>query len=426
VTVPETLVNDEPLRDELSRITQSETLNSSPGLVRLLEHIAKKSMSGEIDALKEYSIGVDAFGKPESYDPQRDPYVRIQVGRLRSKLAEYYSKEGRNDPVFVELPKGKFRLIWRQVPETNAIALEPAPTPRRLPALTAVLASMLVLVITWALWASLELRNSHQETALAGNPWSKDLQTLWAPFLVPGRPLLISLEAPLFLSFPKVGMFRDLSVNSPEEIAESRNLAAVRKALGAEGLPQTYYTPVGEVSVVFKMGMLLATRKANLSITKSSDLTWKQLSENNVLSLGTGKALNQHLASMPIRLEFEPRQDGIHNLNPRAGEAETYRDEVSLSAGEQDGVIYALISHLPGPRGYGDVQGFASSLSAGRIAALQGFTDPEEARRLVNRIRNASGQIPRYYQVLLKVRFRAGVPIETFYVLHRALNLESR
>jgi hypothetical protein len=426
VTVPQTLVNDEPLRDELFRIAHSETLNSSPGLVRLLEHIARKSMSGEIDALKEYSIGVEAFGKPESYDPQRDPYVRIRVGRLRGKLAEYYSKEGRNDPVIVELPKGKFRLIWSHVPDTNAIPLEPAPKQRRLPALTALLASVLVLVTIWALWATLELRKSSHETVLTGNPWSNDLQTLWAPFLVPGRPLLISLEAPLFLSFPKAGMFRDLSVNSPEEVAGSRNLAAIRKALGVEGRPQTYYTPVGEVSVVFKMGMLLATRKANLSITKSSDLTWKQISENNVLSLGTGKALNQQLASMPVKVEFESRWDGIHNLNPRAGEAGTYLDEISFSGGEQDGMIYALISHLPGPRGYGDVQSFASSLSAGRIAALQGFTDPEEARRLVNRIRNASGQIPRYYQVLLKVRFRAGVPIETSYVLHRALIVESR
>ncbi len=423
---PEILgTDDEVLRGELSRIAHSETLGSSPVLVRLLEHIARKSMSGETDALKEYSIGVDAFGKPESYDPQRDPYVRIQVGRLRSKLAEYYSKEGRNDRVMVELPKGKFRLIWRQVPDTNAIALEPAKQ-RRLSVLAAVLASMLVLVTIWALWATLELRKSHQETALAGNLWSKDLQTLWAPFLVPGRPLLISLEAPLFLSFPKVGMFRDLSVNSPEEVAASRNLAAIRKALGVDGRPQTYYTPVGEVSAVFKVGMLLATRKANLSITKSSDLTWKQLSENNVLSLGTGKALNQQLASMPVRVQFESRWDGIHNLNPGAGEAGTYRDEISLSGGEQDGMIYALINHLPGPRGYGDVQSFASSLSAGRIAALQGFTDPEEARRLVDWIRNPSGQIPRYYQVLLKVRFRAGVPIETSYVLHRALNIESR
>jgi hypothetical protein len=221
-------------------------------------------------------------------------------------------------------------------------------------------------------------------------------------------------------------MFRDLSVNSPEDVAESRNLAAVRKALGSEGHPQTYYTPVSEVSIVFKLGKLLATRKANVSVTKSSDLTWKQLSENNVLSFGTGKALNLQLASMPVRLELESRRGGIYNLNPRAGEAREYLDEISLSAGEQDGMIYALISHLPGPRGYGDVQGFASSLSAGRIAALQGFTDPEEARRLVDRIRNASGQIPRYYQVMLKVRFRAGVPIETSYVLHRALNVESR
>ena len=66
---------------------------------------------------------------------------------------------------------------------------------------------------------------------------------------------------------------------------------------------------------------------------------------------------------------------------------------------------------------------FTSSRSAGYVAAVQWFTDPALARLLVAKLSEASGgQMPRYYQVILKVKFRDDVPTETAYVMSRVLH----
>ena len=57
---------------------------------------------------------IDGLGKADSYDPQHNSAVRIQMGRLRQRLAEYYRAEGKDDPIIVDLPKGRFRLTFEQ------------------------------------------------------------------------------------------------------------------------------------------------------------------------------------------------------------------------------------------------------------------------------------------------------------------------
>src|SRR5215468_6291835 len=90
---------------QVERILHSEIFRNAEGLRRLLRFLAERTAAGEADQLKEYTFGVDGLGKPATYDTHHDAAVRIQVGRLRQKLAEYYSNEGRDAPFVVELPK---------------------------------------------------------------------------------------------------------------------------------------------------------------------------------------------------------------------------------------------------------------------------------------------------------------------------------
>jgi len=56
--------------------------------------------------VKEYQIATEVFGRPRDFDPRLDSTVRVQTGRLRSKLAEYYAGSGADDPIIVEVPRG--------------------------------------------------------------------------------------------------------------------------------------------------------------------------------------------------------------------------------------------------------------------------------------------------------------------------------
>ncbi len=121
----------EILQSQIGRILHSDEFRSCEVLRRLLAYLAEKAVSGEGDQLKEYVIAIEGLGKPSSYDPQHNSAVRIQVGRLRQKLAEYYRGEGKDDEIVVDLPKGRFRLICQH----RQSLIEPLPIADSIPAI---------------------------------------------------------------------------------------------------------------------------------------------------------------------------------------------------------------------------------------------------------------------------------------------------
>ena len=80
---------------------------------KLLEYLVEETLAGRGADLKEYRIGVDVYGRDAStYDPRIDPVVRVDIGRLRTKLSEYYSASGRHAPLRLELPKGSYSVLF--------------------------------------------------------------------------------------------------------------------------------------------------------------------------------------------------------------------------------------------------------------------------------------------------------------------------
>src|ERR1700751_3839456 len=97
---------------QIERLTKSHILHSSESLCKLLRYLAEHSLDHPGIALKEYQIATEVLGRPAGFDPQSDSTVRVQAGRLRVKLAEYYAHEGPDDPILVEIPKGSYALTF--------------------------------------------------------------------------------------------------------------------------------------------------------------------------------------------------------------------------------------------------------------------------------------------------------------------------
>jgi TolB-like protein/Tfp pilus assembly protein PilF len=112
--VAPTRIPDKNIRRQVERVLGSPTFHQVDRLKRFLTFIATEALAGRSDQLKEYVIGVQVFGKEESFDPRTDPIVRVQARRLRARLVQYYREEGRNDEVVVELPKGGYAPVFKQ------------------------------------------------------------------------------------------------------------------------------------------------------------------------------------------------------------------------------------------------------------------------------------------------------------------------
>src|SRR5438067_2417961 len=74
------------------------------------------------------AIATEVLGRPAGFDPQSDSTVRVQAGRQRVKLAEYYAQEGTNDPVLVEIPKGSYALTFTLRPSKSPASHPPLQT----------------------------------------------------------------------------------------------------------------------------------------------------------------------------------------------------------------------------------------------------------------------------------------------------------
>ena len=160
----ETSPDASSVASELERIAASKSFRKAERCLRLLRYLTSSVLDGRGDELKEYSVGLAVFERPESYDPGTDPIVRLEARRLRLKLAEYYQQEGIGDPVIIDVPKGAYvpAFQFRRPPETE-VEREPirepeAAAPRGMHrilwiAVGAVTLLILVLAVSWSVFA---------------------------------------------------------------------------------------------------------------------------------------------------------------------------------------------------------------------------------------------------------------------------------
>ncbi len=101
----------EKAASQLNRILASKPFRQADRLKRFLRFIVEETIAGRGERLKEFVVGVEVFGKDESFDPRNDPIVRVQARRLRAQLTRYYREEGQDDELAIDLPKGGYAPI---------------------------------------------------------------------------------------------------------------------------------------------------------------------------------------------------------------------------------------------------------------------------------------------------------------------------
>lgn len=123
------------IRAALARVLASPPFRNAEQLRAFLTYVVEEELAGRGDALKGYTIGTDALGRPSDFDPSRDAIVRVEANRIRRALAAYENDpSGRRDPVRIALPAGGYRPVFDRVPEARVqTAGAPMVAPSNLP-----------------------------------------------------------------------------------------------------------------------------------------------------------------------------------------------------------------------------------------------------------------------------------------------------
>jgi len=101
-------ISPEQIKIQLQKVSESYEFKSKLVLCKLLNYIIMETLEGRENKIKGYTIGLAVFNKDCDFDADQDALVRINAGRLRRVLSHYYSNEGINDEIIIEIPKGSY------------------------------------------------------------------------------------------------------------------------------------------------------------------------------------------------------------------------------------------------------------------------------------------------------------------------------
>ena len=120
----------EDIRAQLDRMIASPEFPNAGHAHAFLRYVVEETLAGRAERIKGYSIAIEVFNRDEGFN-QDDPVVRIEAGRLRRTLERYYLIAGKDDPVRIDIPKGKYvpYFSWNEAGTVAEPAVAPVVAP---------------------------------------------------------------------------------------------------------------------------------------------------------------------------------------------------------------------------------------------------------------------------------------------------------
>jgi len=393
---------------QVEKLAGSHVLHGSEALCKLLRYLAHHALEHPGASLKEYQIATEEFGRPQDFDPTVDSMVRVQAGRLRAKLAEYYAGEGSDDPVRIELPKGTYTLVFHKrdanskANEHPGTALEhthgtEAEIPRGWLATVVILALLLAGSLL-----TLFLSRKGTPSAMAGGekPAPAAFQTFWKPFLTgPEEPWVVFSNA-AFVGRPETGM---------------RYFNSVRDQKASVW---DHYTGVGEVFAVHSLDQVFGELHHNLRVKRGSLFSLDDAKNTDLIFVGSPSE-NLTLLEIPGTKEFifqrvadGPRKGdlSIVNVHPQAGEQKAYLASPNSSPLSED---YALVALIPGMNPPRSEMIIAGTTTFGTQGGVEYVCRERSVQELLLRLSVSENGEIKPFEALLHVKIAKGVPVET-------------
>jgi len=404
------VIGREQCFQQIERLTKSHSLHSSESLCKLLRYLAEHSVDHPGIALKEYQIATEVLGRPPGFDPQSDSTVRVQAGRLRVKLAEYYAHEGIDDPILVEIPKGSYALTFQvrapraTAPPLQTVILEPEvkkPEPVRphrgwiiaVGALAVLLAAALTAVAI-LLWQRMRLQSINVPPAPAA------YQLFWNRFVTGSQQPWVIFSNGSFVGRPETGM------------------RYFNPATDTNAFILDHYTGVGEVLAIHQLDHVFSLLNHSLRVKRGALFSLDDAKNNDLIFVGSPSE-NLTLVDIPgtrefvfQRLDSGPRKGdlAVRNVHPLPGEPRLFLATPAKQPTVED---YAVVSLLPGLDPSRSILILAGNSTFGTQAAVEYVSREDSIKELLQRLKVSKAGDLKPFEALLHVKIAHGVPVMT-------------
>ena len=385
----------------VARVWNSALLRRSAKLRDLLLYLCHRWWREGATELHEQEIGVDVFQRPAHYDSTQDTLVRVQASQLRKRLEKYFSEEGSDEPLILEIAKGTYEPLIRERFTTAAVEPEMvAPVPAKNSGTIWALSLLCVVLAVLSGWLLL----TRQKGGIEGSA----LRRFWTAFAPAGEETTVviadgafsavqdMLQRPILLNEYVSRAYRaelDKAEHSPEKREMLRYLMERR------------YTSLADVMLLKRLWTANVLDPARTSVLYSRDLHLRSFQKGSHILVGSRRAV-PWVDLFDSQLDFHfvyderTRNVRVENRRPRNGEPASF----SLAESANDsGERFSLVASLPNPAKSGHVLILSGQEMSGTEAAANLVTTDRLFQEVLSRLPKSEGAVP-YFEALLRVK----------------------
>ena len=394
-------------RGQIEKLLNSHALHGSESLCKLLRYLADHALDHPGASPKEYQIATEVFGRPSNFDPHLDSTVRVQAGRLRGKLAEYYATEGAEDSILVDFPRGTYALAFHERPagagRNHGGGLHEAASDAGRASRISLVAVILLSVLLAAVVAVATDRFLNRRTAEArldaeSTEVPTVLRVFWKGFLTaPQEPWVIFSNA-AFVGRPDSGM------------------RYYKSARDGQAHILDHYTGVGEVLAVHALDSVFVKLHQSIRVKRGSLFSLDDAKNNDLIFIGSPSE-NLTLLEIPSTKDFVFRQIAsgpragnveIVNVHPEADEPKSFLATPSDETLADDYSVVALVKGLNPSR---SELILAGTTTIGTQAAVEYVCQPDKLQQLLLRLSVSNSGELKPFEAVIHVKVTRGVPV---------------
>ena len=375
----------EAVREELARVLESREFSASKRSQDFLRHVVEHTLSGQAESLKERNIGVDVFGRSNSYDPSDDATVRVKAGEVRKRLGLYYAGDGASNEIRIDLPLGAY------VPEFRAGAVHRVTVPAASPVTDGSIAPGID--PSRRSWRNLRLGIVLAAVAAAAvlfgwwkYPVAKSAtEQFWAPVLIGAYPVSLCAEY--------------VPVYSPRRDPIS-NLAAKPDQFV---LLEDQFVGGGDLIAVSRLASMLTRMDRRFQVRVGNTVSFEDLRSKPAVLIGYSYTRWKEISA---QMRYFIDGSGPYHVITDGGKPTNWilRQQFPITHTTED---YAIVSRLFHPQTHAMLVELAGITQYGTDAAADLVTNDD---LLAQALHGHQGWQTKNLQLVLQVKVMSGVP----------------
>jgi hypothetical protein len=426
----------------VDQVVSSPYLSKSSRLREMFIYVCGRVLDHSADEIHEQEIGQEVFGRPPDYDTSADNTVRVHASMLRKRVDQYFAKEGSNESLIIEIPRGNYAPVFRErvvkaaeiewqlpsFPTTSASPVQalPAIVDRRwswkiwLPTFFALLFATLSLSLL------LHMRGAHDSNAwqktqpTVNQFWSQVFQKNKLSDIVVGDASLAAFQEKTGHTIPLSEYFDRSYLNK----AQDQAVAAKFDPDFAKSLLLKRQSNYGDVALLARMTDMAHAVQSDTKVRFARDYSYRELKSDNAILLGniaSNPWIEPFQEHQTLRWKFDTAQGNYYPVDTVTSASDQQKFHPSaLPDRPHEG--YATLSLFPNLSGSGSVLIISATGGTAMNAALDFLSDEHSMNQLRSRLAPGKAAVFPYFETLIRVGSRNTLPRDVNVVIIRPLH----